>query len=244
MEGGLRERKKARTRLAISDVATALFAEHGFEAVTVAQIAAAADVSVKTIFNYFATKEDLFFDRADEIFAALVAAIRNRPPGATVLGALHELLAEHRVPFARDGWASLRDPEGYERYRAFVATEHASPALRARRLVLTADWARRLAPVLAEELGLEPDGPPARTLAAMLMTAIGLREPVLAAGMLERAAPAEIERRVRAAVDEAFGRLAAAFADADRPAPAACPLSPASPRPPSDARAPAAASGD
>ena len=216
---GLRERKKARTRVAISDVATALFAERGFEHVTVAQVAAAADVSVKTIFNYFATKEDLFFDRADEVLASLVAAIRERRSGATVLGALHELFAEHRVPFARDGWSSLRDPEGYQRYRAFVATEHASPALRARRLVITAEWARRLAPVLAGELGLEPGGVRAQTMAAMLMTAIALREPVLAGGMLERATPEEIERRVRATVDEAFGRLAVAFADVDRPAP-------------------------
>jgi AcrR family transcriptional regulator len=218
MGAGLRERKKARTRLAISDVATALFAEHGFERVTVAQIAAAADVSVKTIFNYFATKEDLFFDRAEELFAALVTAIRERAAGTTVIGALHALFAEHRMPFARDGWSSLRDPEGYERYRAFVATEHASPALRTRRLVITAEWGRRLAPVLAAELGLPPEDERAQVMAGMLVVAIALREPVLAGAVLERAAPAEVERRVRATVDEAFGRLARAFADVDRAA--------------------------
>ena len=69
---GLREFKKARTRRAISDVATRLFAEQGFEAVTVAQIAAAAEVSIKTVFNYFTTKEDLFFDRAGELIDVLV----------------------------------------------------------------------------------------------------------------------------------------------------------------------------
>src|SRR4051794_37232709 len=64
---GLRAFKKARTRLAISDVATRLFVEHGFEHVTVAQIAEAAEVSTKTVFNYFTSKEELFFDRAEDV---------------------------------------------------------------------------------------------------------------------------------------------------------------------------------
>src|SRR3954465_5975723 len=79
MEGiGLRERKKARTRLEISDVATRLFAEHGFEEVTLSQIAAAAEVSIKTIFNYFGSKEELYFDRADEMRDAVIATIAER----------------------------------------------------------------------------------------------------------------------------------------------------------------------
>src|SRR3954471_24179628 len=116
---GLRESKKARTRQAISDVATQLFAAHGFERVTIAQIAAAADVSVKTVFNYFPTKEDLFFDRADELLEGLLRTIRERPPGTTITAALHELMAANFVPFARAGWEVLRDPEQYERYRSF-----------------------------------------------------------------------------------------------------------------------------
>src|SRR6266496_5631258 len=59
---GRRERKKQQTRQAISDVATALFMERGFDAVTVAEVARAADVAVQTVFNHFPTKEDLFFD--------------------------------------------------------------------------------------------------------------------------------------------------------------------------------------
>ncbi len=215
MEAGLRERKKARTRLAISDVATRLFQEHGFEHVTIAQVAAAADVSVKTVFNYFATKEDLFFDRADEVLDGLVQTVVQRPAGATVLGVLHRLLAEHRVPLSGEGWDSLGDPGAYDAYRAFVATEAAAPALRARRLVLTHAWAQRLASVLTAELGLADDDRRVEVMATMVLAAMTLRERRLSAAMLEGAAPREVERRVRAVVDEAFGRLSRAFDDLD-----------------------------
>jgi AcrR family transcriptional regulator len=214
---GLREWKKARTRLAISDVATRLFVERGFEEVTVADIAAAAEVSVKTIFNYFSSKEELFFDRADEVIGAIADAVIDRAPGTTVLGALRAVLADRRVPFDPDGWRSLRDPEGYERFRAFIAAEQAAPALRARRLVIAEAWIDRLTAVLAHELGLAADDPRARTLAAMVVAVMSMRERALSAAMLERASARQVERRVRAVVDEAFGRLAAAFADVDRP---------------------------
>jgi hypothetical protein len=78
---GLRERKKARTRQAISDVATRLFVERGFDAVTVADVAEAADVSVKTVFNHFGSKEELFLDREPAVHATIVAAVTDRPPG-------------------------------------------------------------------------------------------------------------------------------------------------------------------
>jgi AcrR family transcriptional regulator len=213
---GLRESKKARTRLAISDVATRLFAEHGFEHVTLAQIARAADVSVKTVFNYFASKEDLFFDRAEELLEGLVATIRERPAGQTVLGALHELLTENRVPFRGAGWRSLRDPAGYEGFRAFVATEQASPALRARRLVIAEGWTARLAAVMAGELGLPEDDSRAAALAAMFVAVLALRERVMSRSMLEGVSARTVERRVRAAMDEAFARLERAFGDLDR----------------------------
>lgn len=217
---GLRETKKARTRQLISDIATRLFAERGFERVTVAEIAAAADVSVKTVFNYFPAKEDLFFDRADALLAALTGAITERPAGATALGALHRLMAESLVPVPSPGsaWSSLRDAEQYEHFRAFIATERAAPALRARRLTLAEEWTSVLAATLAAELDRPPADPAIRVLAVMVIAALELRGRELSAAVLERAGARTVERRVRGVVDEAFARLEAAFGDIDRPA--------------------------
>src|SRR6266480_6489800 len=82
---GLREAKKLETRREIADTAMRLFVQRGFDHVTVAEIAAAARVSEKTVFNYFPTKEDLFFDEVPEREAALGAAIRGRNPGDSVV---------------------------------------------------------------------------------------------------------------------------------------------------------------
>ena len=80
-----RARKKAQTREAVRTVAHALFADHGFEAVTIADIARTADVAVQTVFNHFATKEELFFEgRADWVGGA-ARAVRRRPDGIPAL---------------------------------------------------------------------------------------------------------------------------------------------------------------
>lgn len=89
METGRRERKKARTRTALADAALALFLEHGYEQVTVADIADAADVSVTTLFNHFPDgKPALVFDEADARRAAMVTAVRDRAPGTSALDAV------------------------------------------------------------------------------------------------------------------------------------------------------------
>src|ERR1700712_1031156 len=82
---GLRERKKRATRDAIAATARRLFAARGFEAVTVAEVAAAAEVSEKTVFNHFATKEDLVFAGGEERLAQLQVAIAERPAGTAIL---------------------------------------------------------------------------------------------------------------------------------------------------------------
>lgn len=212
---GLRESNKARTRLAIAAVATQLFIEHGFEHVTVAQIAAEAQVSVKTVFNYFSSKEELFFDRAEDLLDALLDAVRGRPPGTTVLEALRSVLSDRRVLSDDSGWAPLRDPEHYEAVRRFLATERAAPALRARRLLIAEQWTEPLADLFTGEFGLGRADRAASELAAMVIGVLGLRERELSAAMMARLAPRTVERRVRAVVDEGFARLARAFADLD-----------------------------
>ncbi|MER5438174.1 TetR family transcriptional regulator [Streptomyces sp. NPDC002790] len=85
---GLRERKRARTHAAISDAAIALFLEHGFDRVSVAQVAEAAEVSKRTVFAYFPTKEDLVIHRFADHEAEAARVVRARPAGVTPLAAL------------------------------------------------------------------------------------------------------------------------------------------------------------
>ncbi|MGW4411806.1 TetR/AcrR family transcriptional regulator [Nonomuraea sp. NPDC004702] len=85
---GRRERKKAATRAAILDAATALFLERGFDAVTVREIADQADVSPKTVFTHFPQKEALVFSDEDDRHERLVAAVSRRAPGTTISDAL------------------------------------------------------------------------------------------------------------------------------------------------------------
>src|SRR4051794_34071647 len=84
---GLRERKKRQTREEIANTATALFADCGFDQVTIADVAAAAGVAKMTVTNHFPLKEDLVFDRAEHIVRGLADAVAERPAGEPVLAA-------------------------------------------------------------------------------------------------------------------------------------------------------------
>src|SRR5215217_8370567 len=99
---GLRERKKRETREAIADAAMRLFAARGFDAVTVEEVAEAANVSRKTVFNYFPAKEDLVFRAGSERLTALVAAIRARVPGTSVVEPFRAQTAEYLDRIERD----------------------------------------------------------------------------------------------------------------------------------------------
>ncbi|MFE6177012.1 TetR/AcrR family transcriptional regulator [Streptomyces sp. NPDC056464] len=87
---GLRERKKQRTRAAISDAAITLFLEHGFNQVSVAQVAEAAEVSKRTLFAYFPTKEDLVLHRLADHESEIARVVRARPTGTAPLTAVRE----------------------------------------------------------------------------------------------------------------------------------------------------------
>ena len=210
---GLRETKKARTRLAISDIATEMFADRGFEQVTVAEIAAAADVSVKTVFNYFPTKEDLFFDRAAELIGVLTMTALERPGDVTVAEAFRQLLADNRIPFPGSGWKALSDPVVYEQQRRFVATAHASRALRARRLEIADAWHTPLSAAIATALGLRAADPRSASYAGMVLALMAERHRVLSDAFLEERSARTVERHVRATVNEGAARIGRAFAD-------------------------------
>ncbi|MFJ8361097.1 TetR/AcrR family transcriptional regulator [Streptomyces sp. NPDC093984] len=87
---GLRERKKQRTRAAISEAAITLFLEHGFNQVSVAQVAEAAEVSKRTLFAYFPAKEDLVVHRLADHETEIARVVRTRPPGTAPLTAVRE----------------------------------------------------------------------------------------------------------------------------------------------------------
>src|ERR1700748_2400488 len=84
---GLRESKKRQTRATIAQAAADLFRDRGFAAVTVDDVAAAPHGSLQTVFNYFPTKEQMLFDREEEILAALLALVRDQHDGASLVAA-------------------------------------------------------------------------------------------------------------------------------------------------------------
>src|SRR3982074_1139792 len=95
---GLRERKKRQTRENIARVALQLFAERGYDHTTLADIAEAADVSPRTIFSYYESKEDILFCDDASFFGELEQRLKQRPPGATTVDALREFLSELDPP--------------------------------------------------------------------------------------------------------------------------------------------------
>jgi AcrR family transcriptional regulator len=91
---GLRELKKARTHQLIADTAARLFAEHGYEHVSVSDVAREAEVAEQTVYNYFPTKEKLITDREQRIQDRLCDLIRSRPPALTAAAAVREFVLE------------------------------------------------------------------------------------------------------------------------------------------------------
>jgi AcrR family transcriptional regulator len=138
--GGRRERRKAQTRAAVRDTAQRLFAERGFDAVTIADVAAAADVAVQTVFNHFETKEALFFDGRTPWVERSVAAVIARAPGADPVTALREYLEVDLV--------EVLEEESRPENRGYVEALHASTSLQARERTLVEQTGERVAAAL------------------------------------------------------------------------------------------------
>lgn len=158
---GRRERKKAATRQAIADAALRLFLERGYDAVSVREIADAADVSTTTLFKHFPVKEALVFDEDAEREAHLLAAVRERPEGQSVPAALRE----HALS------ARLASAGGDARFAAFLELAASTPALRDYGQKMWLRHATALARVIAEESGLAPDDPACTALAHFALEA-------------------------------------------------------------------------
>jgi AcrR family transcriptional regulator len=154
MEMGLRERKKEQTRRLIAETAWRLFADRGFKQVTVAEVAREAQVAVATVFNYFPTKEDLFYYRLEAFGTELVDAVGARPVGEPVLVAFRRHILESGGLLAQ---VEAGDSQALERLRTVNRVIAASPALLAREQQAIARIADALAALLAAETGATPN---------------------------------------------------------------------------------------
>ncbi|MFD8375011.1 TetR/AcrR family transcriptional regulator [Streptomyces sp. NPDC059688] len=179
---GRRERKKAATRQAIADAALRLFLEHGYDSVGVRDVAEAADVSTTTVFKHFTGKEALVFDREESTDEGLVAAVRGRAAGESVLDALRRHVL--------DTWLPIAEHPQREQFHQLVDS---TPALRAYAERMWVRHTRTLAAAVADEFGVDHGN-----LACTALARFVLEVPALAQGQKDR----------RAAVEELFGILA------------------------------------
>ncbi|MEU0991185.1 TetR/AcrR family transcriptional regulator [Streptomyces sp. NPDC005953] len=206
MAEGLRERKKRQTRQHISDTATGLFLERGFDAVTIAEIAEAADVSVNTVYNYFATKEDLFLDRSKEVTTRLARWVRGRPSGESAAAAvLRELRAEVEVVSPRVGLVA-----GWER---FLLVVHAAPTLRSSLWGMQQEVRENLEAELRAELATGPADPMPHLIAGQITWAHEATMSFIGTEMMAGRPPEEVSREALAVLDEIEDLLSAKVHD-------------------------------
>jgi AcrR family transcriptional regulator len=205
-QAGLRERKKQRTRELIAAIARRLFAERGFDRVTVSEIAREAEVAEKTVYNYFPTKEDLFYSRLEAFEEELLGAIRDRPAGQTVVEAFRGFMLAPRGIYARLEAGEARAAQEELRTITRVVTE--SPALLAREQQVFARYTDSLATLLAKETGARVDDVEpwvtANALIGVHRSLIDFVRKRVLAGADDRP---RLARDLRAQAKEAFARL-------------------------------------
>jgi AcrR family transcriptional regulator len=204
-EPGLRERKKQQTRQGIADAAHRLFAERGFDAVTVAEVAREANVSEGTVFNYFPTKEELFYSGMEAFEAQLIDAVRDRAPGESVLAAFRR--------FVLDGTRRLAAEEVAELIANAARIVTASPALRARERDIVADYTDALATLIAGETGAGPDDVEPWVAANALMGAQRSLVAYVRRRVLAGRHGAKLAADARAQARRAFARLEQGLGD-------------------------------
>ena len=191
MAPGLRERRKQETRQTISDIATHMFVEHGFDEVTIAQVADAAGVAKMTVTNYFPRKEDLVFDRAEAVVRHLADVIAARAPGESMLAAIRRDYAE--AVARADVTLGLSSP-------GFAAMILSSPVLVSRAREMLDQRERTLGDAIAAETGT--DGPQQRLVAALLASV----HRVLAAEATQRSLAGQPRAQICAVLADAATR--------------------------------------
>ena len=162
MPSDRRTRKRLATRQGISNAATRLFFERGFDHVTVDEIAAAADVGRMTVFNHFPRKEDMFFDRDEEGREMLREALRQRDPRVAPIETLR--LLAHRLAAEQSPYVEFS-----ARSQGFIETIEGSDTLKARARAIGDEIAQILAVALSECVGREPTDPDAQLAAGLLL---------------------------------------------------------------------------
>ncbi|WP_328319670.1 TetR/AcrR family transcriptional regulator [Streptomyces sp. NBC_00388] len=195
MAEGLRERKKRRTRQYISDVATGLFLERGFDAVTVAEVAEAAEVSVNTVYNYFPAKEDLFLDRSKGVVERLARYVRARDRGESAAGAvLRELRGQVEAVSPTVGLL-----DGYDRFLGVVQHAH---TLRSRMWHIQQESLANVEAALREETGADASDTLPTLVAGQLSWIQSTLMAWIGDEMIAGRAPDEVSRRALDLLDD------------------------------------------
>jgi len=207
---GLRERKKEQTRQRIARAAHRLFGERGFDGVTVAEVARAAEVAEATLFNYFPTKEDLFYSGLEAFGDELVDRVRSRPAGEPALSAFRSFVLGASGQLERIAGG---DRSALDHARTTARIISSSPALRARERHVLAGIAGELAAALG------PSGDPvAQAMAGALVGVHSALVDYARRRLLADDRPEEIEADLRAYGERAFTLLEhglSAFAPAE-----------------------------
>ena len=204
---GLRERKKRLMRQQLSDTATAMFLERGFDAVRVSEVAAACGVSEKTVFNYFPAKEALVLDRLEDTVASLAAGLAD-PAIPPVQAALAILAAELGAMTAM--LAGPEDPgRARQLIRRFGDLIRTTPSLRAYQSDMTDRFARAAAEILAARAGMSPADPEPQIAARALLGLWHVQGESLRRHLDDAATPAGLRELVTADVARAARLLSA-----------------------------------
>jgi AcrR family transcriptional regulator/flagellar biosynthesis regulator FlaF len=196
---GLRDRKKRELRQRISDTATGMFLMSGFDEVKVSDVAAACDVSEKTVYNYFPTKESLLFDQEDATAAQIREALEDTGDDASLIDSVVAVL-EADVNRSYDRWRDEPVPgQALTVVRDFARLIENTPALLLALHGMTARLTAVAAEALAERVGVDPDDPEPQQAAVIIL---GLWQTQLRAMVRHADGDQDIEDVRRAVIDD------------------------------------------